>query len=200
MIWQLLLRLLPGDLRQSIAGDLEEEVRPLRARFGGLAANVWLTVTTFKLAIRFQVERFYRGRPLAPIRDEIRRDHRMFETLRQDITFGLRMMKRHPAFTAVAILALTLGIGANTAIFSVANAVLWRPLPYSQPDRIMQIAEQRVKEGRDFGPVSPADYFDWRHDSTSFVSMAAYMGDVANLSGEGEPERVHTLIVSACRF
>src|SRR5215471_17123431 len=149
MIWQLLLRLLPRDLRHSIAGDLEEDVRPIRAHYGRPAGQVWLMATTLKLGLRFQIERLYRGRPLSPIRDEIRRDQRLFETLYQDITFGLRMLKRQPAFTAVAVLALTLGIGANTAIFSVANAVLWRPLPYSEPDRIIQIGEQRVKEGRD---------------------------------------------------
>ena len=116
----------------------------------------------------------------------------MLDSLKQDTVFGIRMLTRQRAFTAVAILALTLGIGANTAIFSVADAVLWRPLPYSDPDRIMQIAEQRPREGRAFGPVSPADYFDWRHDSRAFESMAAYTGGVANLTGDGEPERVRS--------
>jgi predicted permease len=200
IIWRMLLRLLPGDLRNSIAGDLEEDCAPIRARYGPLAASVWLLVITLKLSLLFQFEKLSHGRPLPPIRDEIRRNPGMFDSLKQDILFGIRMLRRQPTFAAVAILALTLGIGVNTAIFSVADAVLWRPLPYTDPDRIMQIAEQRPKEGQSFGPVSPADYFDWRRDSASFEFMAAYYGDTANVSGDGEPERIHTLEVSTPFF
>ncbi len=93
----------------------------------------------------------------------------MWDALRQDVGFGFRMLRRQPGFTAVAIFALALGIGANTAIFSVVDAVLWRPLPYPAADRVMSIAEQRPRESRWFGPVAPADYFDWRRDNQSFA-------------------------------
>ncbi len=86
----------------------------------------------------------------------------MWDGLRQDIAFGVRMLRRQPGFTAVAIFALALGIGATTAIFSVVDAVLWRPLPYPRADRVMSLAEQRPREGRWFGPVAPADFFDWQ--------------------------------------
>ena len=98
----------------------------------------------------------------------------MWDGLRQDIGFGVRMLRRQPGFTAVALFALALGIGANTAIFSIVDAVLWRPLPYPRADRVMSLAEQRPRESRWFGPVAPADYFDWRRDNRSFSAMAAY--------------------------
>ena len=117
----------------------------------------------------------------------------MWDALRQDIAFGARMLRRQPGFTAVAVLALALGIGANTAIFSVVDAVLWRPLPYPRADRVMSLAEQRPRESRWFGPVAPADFFDWRRDNRSFSAMAAYVDPASgayNLTGDGEPERV----------
>src|SRR5262249_45201380 len=160
------------------------------------AAAIWLTAATLKLIAHFKIAQLAQARSLPPIQDEIRRKPHMLDSIKQDTVFGIRMLTRQRAFAAVAILALTLGIGANTPIFSVADAVLWRPLPYSDPDRIMQIAEQRPKEGRAFGPVAPADYFDWRHDSRTFESMAAYTGGVANLTSDGEPERIRSLNVS----
>ncbi len=99
-----------------------------------------------------------------------------------------------------ACFALALGIGANTAIFSIVDAVLWRPLPYPRADRVMSLAEQRPRESRWFGPVAPADYFDWRRDSRSFSAMAAYTADVAvqrvQPDRHGEPERVRPLEVT----
>src|SRR3954471_11974363 len=110
------------------------------------------------------------------------------------------MLRRQPGFTFVALLALAPGIGANTAIFSIVDAVLWRSLPYPRADRVMALAEQRPRESRWFGPVAPADYLDWRRDSRSFSAMAAYRllpaGGAYNLTGSGEPERVRPLEVS----
>ena len=196
MIWRMLLKLIPGDLRNSVAGDLEEELISIRQRYGRALAVFWLFGATLTLAVRFQLEEFTNGRPLPPIREELRRKPHMLESVRQDVLFGIRMLGRQPVFTAVAVLALALGIGANAAIFSAVDSVLWRPLPFANPNRIMQIAEQRPKEGRSFGPVSPADYFDWRRESRSFAAMAAHLDDVANLTADGEPERVHKLNVS----
>jgi putative ABC transport system permease protein len=106
------------------------------------------------------------------------------------------MLVRQPGFTLVALVALALGIGANTAIFSIVDAVLWRSLPYPDADRVIAIAEQRPREGRLYGPVAPADFFDWRRDSRSFAAMAAYMERSLNLTGTGEPERLLGLSVS----
>jgi len=120
----------------------------------------------------------------------------MLDPIKKDIAFALRMLWKQPGFTAVALIALALGVGANTAIFSVVNTVLWRPLPYPDSAQIMFVAEQRPREGRMFGPVSPADYFDWRRENHSFSDMAAYMGTTWNMTGVGEPDRLRGVLAS----
>src|SRR5262245_61818061 len=93
--------------------------------------------------------------------------HRWLHELMLDLRFGARSMLRTPGFTAVALIALALGIGANTAIFSVVNAVLLRPLAYHDPDRLVTV----LHDGEN--PVAPANYLDWRDQSRSFETMAA---------------------------
>jgi putative ABC transport system permease protein len=123
----------------------------------------------------------------------------IWDAIRQDVAFSLRMLRRQPGFTAVALLALALGIGANTAIVSIVDAVLWRPLPYPDADRVMSLAEQRPREGRLFGPVSPADFYDWL-EARSFAAIAAHMNGAANLTGTGDPERIRVLRVTPSFF
>ena len=123
----------------------------MRDRRGPARATRWLWWQSLRLAITFRWERAAQGRPLPPIGDELRGLGIMWDGLRQDIVFGVRMLRRQPGFTAVAILALALGIGATTAIFSIVDAVLWRPLPYPRADRVMSLAEQRPRESRWFG-------------------------------------------------
>jgi putative ABC transport system permease protein len=100
------------------------------------------------------------------------------------------MMRQKPAFTAVAVLTLALGIGANTAIFSVVHAVLIRPLPYGDPQQIMMVFEKRARENNLTNVVSPADYLDWKQQNQSFSHMAAMSSASVDLVGEGEPERI----------
>ena len=192
--------LLPGDLFEPIAGDLLEDYQRARRQRGWLRADVWVWAQAIRLAATFRWERLVRVRGVAPIAEELRSASTMWDALRQDIVFSVRMLRRQPGFTVVAVLALALGIGANTAIFSIVDAVLWRPLPYPHADRVMALAEQRPLESRWFGPVAPADYFDWRRDNRSFSSMAAYTlmpaAGAYNLTGNGEPERVRPLEVS----
>ena len=120
-------------------------------------------------------------------------------TVLNDLRYTLRQIAKSPGFAVVAILTLTLGIGANTAIFSVVNAVLLNPLPYPQPDRIVVL----FREGKMFrtGSISYPNFDDWRRENQSFSSMAAYreMGGVT-LSGGGEPESVMGEMVSAGFF
>ena len=119
------------------------------------------------------------------------------QTLWQDLRYALRMLAKQPAFTATAILTLALGIGANTAIFSVINAVLLRPLPYPQPDRLILIRERT--NIFDSGSVSLPNYLDWRVSQRGFTDLALFRRDDANLSGAAsdvEAERVGSLRVT----
>src|SRR6266487_6182592 len=98
-----------------------------------------------------------------------------------DLRYALRQLAKTPGFTAVAVFTLALGIGANTAIFSIVNAVLLRPLPYPDSDRIMVLSESSGP-GQDFSVALP-DYFDWRNDNTVFEHLAATHKESRNLSG-----------------
>ena len=104
-------------------------------------------------------------------------------TVFQDLKFGLRTLAKNPGFTAVALLTLALGIGANTAIFSVVNGVLLRPLPYAEPGRLMTVYER----SREFGQFSVAypNFLDWRRENHSFTDIAAFRGDDFNFTGSG---------------
>ena len=117
----------------------------------------------------------------------------------QDLRYGFRNLLRNPGFCAVAILALALGIGPNTAIFTMVNAVLLRPLPLPEPNRVVMIWGTLLKSGFDQLPVSPADYLDWKRQSTSFEEMGAAFAIPEyglNVSGVGEPERVSAATAS----
>ena len=122
------------------------------------------------------------------------------ETLWQDARYGLRSLLKNPGFTLVALVALALGIGANSAIFSVVNAVLLRPLPYPEPDRIMSVWENNLKRGWHEDVTTPANFIDWRDQNRAFEAMAAHMGRGFNLSAGGEAERIRGAIVSVDFF
>ncbi|HEY6186739.1 MAG TPA: ABC transporter permease [Pyrinomonadaceae bacterium] len=109
-------------------------------------------------------------------------------TLWQDMRYGVRLLIKRPAFTVIAVLTLALGIGANTAIFSVVNAVVLRPLPYAQPDRLVMIWE--TMPGNDRRWVAPGNFIEWRRQSQAFEQIAAYSNASLNLTGEGEPEKL----------
>jgi len=123
---------------------------------------------------------------------------RRLEDLWQDLRYGARMLLKQPGFTLVAVLALALGIGANTAIFSVVNAVLLRPLPYADPDRLVTASPYR--NATDGYTVLSPDFLDWRAQSQSFERIAAYTSGSADLTGSGEPERLTAGLVSAELF
>ncbi|HSB12381.1 MAG TPA: ABC transporter permease [Blastocatellia bacterium] len=114
----------------------------------------------------------------------------MVETIWQDMRYGARMLRRKPGFTAVAVLALGLGIGANTAIFSVVNAVMLRPLPFPQPDRLVRVWESNPGRSWPEFSASQPNYYDWVQQNQVFESLAAQQGSTFNLTGDGEPERI----------
>jgi putative ABC transport system permease protein len=120
----------------------------------------------------------------------------LLEAFWQDLRFGIRMLLKQPGFTVIALSTLCLGIGANTAIFSIVNAVLLRPFPYQAPERLVLLRE-RVSEGTAFSP-SYLNFADWRAQNTLCSSMAAVRGDESfNFTGSGEPERLQGRLVSA---
>ena len=118
------------------------------------------------------------------------------ETLLSDIRYSLRILLKRPGFTLVAVITLALGIGANTAIFSVVNAVLLRPLPFKNPDRLMTLWENNLKQGQDHGAVGGANFTDWRNRNQVFESLAAYFNWNYNLTGGDEPQRLRAVLVS----
>jgi len=123
------------------------------------------------------------------------------DNLVQDIRYGYRMLVKNPGFTAVAVLTLALGIGANTAIFSVVNAVLLRPLPFPNPEQLVALFERDPKVGYDQNFPAAGNYLDWRAQNNVFTQMAAYGGEGQyNLTGAERPERVAGAAVTADLF
>src|SRR5215208_81211 len=108
------------------------------------------------------------------------------DTLLQDIRYGMRTLLKSPGFTAIAVIALALGIGANTAIFSVVNSLLLRPLPYSDPERLVQLWEANLKKGRSEMPASYPNFADWRDQNKVFEHVVAYSNWSFNLMGTDE--------------
>jgi putative ABC transport system permease protein len=118
--------------------------------------------------------------------------------LSQDLRYAIRILARKPGFTVIAVLTFALGIGANAAIFSVVNAVLLRPLPYTQPDRVVALWETRSAEGR--SRVTPANFLDWRERTRAFEDIAAFGSAALNLTGAGEPEQLLGARASSAYF
>ena len=120
------------------------------------------------------------------------------EALWTDLRFALRMLLKTPGFTFIAILTLALGIGANTAIFSVIDAVLLRPLPYAQPDRLVTISEAgKPNDLSTRNEVAPGNFLDWRDRNQSFEKMAAVNTTGYSLTGDDRPERVQGAVLSS---
>src|SRR5689334_20749184 len=120
----------------------------------------------------------------------------------RDVKYSLRRLQKSPVFTAIVVLTLALGIGANTAIFSVVNTVLLRPLPYRDPSRLVTINHfyQSADLNNLEAPVSAIGFRDYRDKTSSFESMAVQTGWSANLTGTGDPERVPASKVSGDFF
>jgi putative ABC transport system permease protein len=120
--------------------------------------------------------------------------------LLHDLRYAARLQRKNPGFTIIAIIALALGIGANTAIFSVVNTVLLRPLPYKDPERLVMVWEDATKSGYPRDTPAAANFVDWRDQSQNFEGMAAIADESFNLTGSGDPERLEGRRVSANMF
>jgi putative ABC transport system permease protein len=122
------------------------------------------------------------------------------ETLWHDLRYGSRMLLKKPGFTAVVVLTMALGIGANTAIFSLINAVLLNPLPFRDPEQLVMVWEDASFAGFPQNTPAPANYVDWKTQNQVFDEMAATADRSYNLTGDGEPEKVEAKAVSANFF
>ncbi len=138
----------------------------------------------------------------------LRKEEWSLAVILQDVRYALRGLRHRPGFTSIALVTLALGIGANAAVFSVVRAVLLAPLPYRQPDRLVQIWETNPPRNWTHATVAPANLLDWRARSRSFEGIAYYVGSDtkdpdlsdATLTGAGEPDRVRAMRVSANFF
>jgi predicted permease len=113
----------------------------------------------------------------------------------QDVRYGLRVLGKNPGFTAVAVLTLALGIGANTALFSVVNGVLLNPLPFPKPTELVAVYSRTATFQE--SSISYPNFLDWQKDNHSFASLSAFRSDDFNMTGVGEPERLHVHMISA---
>ena len=147
------------------------------------------------------LERIARGRRAA-MTDGIGKAVRAFDPgiLARDLRYAVRMLKRTPGFTVPALLALTLGIGANTAVFSVVNGVLLRPLPYADPDRLVRIYDSYPQQGEELGAGGVADFLDWKARARSFAMLDAFGRNRFTLSGDGDAEQVVGMGVTGTFF
>jgi putative ABC transport system permease protein len=143
------------------------------------------------------VERRVSRKPVAP---GAQSNTNLFGDLTQDIRYALRVLAKNPAFTIIAVVALALGIGANSAIFSVVDAVLLRPLPFKHPEQLVMLWENAAHLGFPRNTPSPANFLDWQKQAQSFTGMAAMSERSFNLTGVGEPERLDGRRVSANLF
>src|SRR3979409_471395 len=119
-------------------------------------------------------------------------------TFWQDIRFAVRMLRKNWSLTAIVVVVLALGIGANTAIFSVVNATLLQPLPYTDPDNLVRLSEDSPNVPQ--MSISYPNFLDWREHNKAFSGIAAMQFRSLNLTGKGEPERLAARAVSAELF
>src|SRR3954469_12189292 len=120
--------------------------------------------------------------------------------LLQDLRFAIRMLVKAPGFACIAIVTLALGIGLNTAMFSVVHTVLLQRLPYGQPDRLAALYESHPEEGYFQFSVSPANYLDWAEQNHSFSAMAAYSNGTTTLTGTRQSRQVKVMLGTTSLF
>src|ERR1044072_6676656 len=183
-LWRRLRALLRRD---SLDGELDAELRYHIERQGAEYVAGGMTPKE----ARHAAQRDFGGVTQSKEQCREARGVRPVEDLWQDVLFGLRVLRRNPVFSLVAIVTLALGIGANTALFSITNAVVFRPLPYPAPERRLTLWECSAKSERARVIVSPANYLDWREQTRSFEEMGAYVDNFYNLSEDDKrPPRV----------
>jgi predicted permease len=186
--WTLRLTL-PPDAREWVVRDLEEMFAQHRGSRGRVSAAAWLLRQVGAFSAQFAVERV---RERIAARRARSGGARIMSSLvthaLQDLRYGIRLLRRQPAFAAGAILTIALGVGASAAVFAVVNAVLLRPLPFHDPDRLVSVRERSAESSRS-GNASFPDYLDWKA-AGSFEEVAGHNGGTVTLTGLGSADRV----------
>jgi putative ABC transport system permease protein len=199
-----LSRCLPGgSLGRSVLGDLRQDYIETRDRRSATSAGLWYWGQTLAIGGRYIFAKLARKpRPTQRYRTSHVQAHSLTGSLLQDIRYAARSFVRSPGFTVVAVLTLALGIGANTAVFSVLNGVILKPLRYEEPDRLVRIFQVHARWTPDGGVVTGPAYLDYREMVEGFEDAAAmyYRQPGFTLTGRGLPRRVVTLRVTANYF
>ena len=184
----LLARLVPAAEREFVIGDLEETfAAQIASGIDPARARQWYWRAALDI-----IRSFRRDRP-ATVAIPMPKGDSMARTIWRDLKYSVRLLRMKPGFSAVAVLTLALGIGANTAIFTVTNAILLKPLPYSNPDELVVITENNLSRGWTSFSTAPANFQDWQTQSTAFSGIAAYGSRSFNYTGAGAPERLRAL-------
>ncbi len=177
--------LLPDEFHHQFGGDMvavfAELVAARRRRLAGLRAFAAELPGLIRLALR--------ERRNERAQSSARRKERYMESLMQDLRFGGRSLRRAPGFVAIALSTLALGIGANTAIFSVVNSVLLTPLRLREPDRLMFVGEASRSNPNQFSQTSPASFLEWQ-SSLKTIRLGGFTGSSGTLTGTGEPQQL----------
>jgi predicted permease len=185
---------LPEEERESILGDLVEEAATV-PKGGAWRGSLWLWRQVVAIAVRLLIERLRNPEPRA-VTKRPRKGDTLMQGLWRDVRLSVRTLAKAPGFTLVAVSTLALGIGANTAMFSVLNTFFFRALPYPESDQIVRVF--RTSPNSQSWPHSPANFFDYRDQNTVFESMAAYTQSSINLAEPGEPaERLQAIDATA---
>jgi predicted permease len=185
---------LPEEERESILGDLVEEAATV-PKGGAWRGSLWLWRQVVAIAVRLLIERLRNPEPRA-VTKRPRKGDTLMQGLWRDVRLSVRTLAKAPGFTLVAVSTLALGIGANTAMFSVLNTFFFRALPYPESDQIVRVF--RTSPNSQSWPHSPANFFDYRDQNTVFESIAAYTQSSINLAEPGEPaERLQAIDATA---
>jgi predicted permease len=201
---EILRRLAPLKLSPAREGEIAEEIaQHLEDRYNELLVTGQSEDTAFRTTIDELKGEDMLACSLRPVKSDSYRDpvalgkgsSNLFAGILQDIHYAFRMMRKSPGFTTVAVLTLVLGIGANTAIFSIVNGVLLNPLPFPNPQELTVLYEHTANFEK--FSISYPNFLDWQRTNSTFASMAAYRHEDFNITGSGEPERVRGGMVSA---
>lgn len=213
-MYRLLLRIYPAPFRHRFETEMvqffRDGYRHRLHRGDGCGAAIWLLSSLTDLLYNGLAERILwlrrlfgslrQGSPKLPLPPPRKGNHPMANRL-QDLRFALRSLSRQPFFTLVVILTVALGVGANTAMFSVINGVLLTPLPYPDPERLVLVFENDRINGTTQEGASGPDYFDWLEQQTSFESVGAWRNYVPTLTGaDDEPERLQASLFTHTLF